>query len=243
DTSSNNLANVNTTGFKRMLTQFQDLVYTTTRTPGSIAQQGRPLPDGLQLGHGVAISANEKVFTTGTLNSTSNPYDMAIDGDGFFQVTMPSGMIYYTRAGNLTINNTGNLVTSDGFQINPQISIPQNATSVSIGTDGSVSVATPGNTSPTQVGQITLVRFQNPAGLSNEGRNLYMQTLSSGSPIQTQAGQNGAGLIRQGYLEGSNVDVVAEMVNLIMAQRAYEFNTKAITTADQMLSFTTNLIR
>jgi flagellar basal-body rod protein FlgG len=243
DTSSNNLANVNTTGFKRMLTQFQDLIYLDQRMPGSIAQQGMPLPDGLQVGHGVAVSANEKVFTTGTLNNTSNPYDMAIDGDGFFQVTMPSGMIYYTRAGNFAINNTGTLVTSDGFLINPQISIPQNATSVSIGTDGSVSVMTPGSTSPSQVGQLTLVRFQNPPGLNNEGRNLYSQTLASGSPVQTTAGQNGAGLIRQGFLEASNVDVVAEMVNLILAQRAYEFNTKAITTADQMLSFTTNLIR
>jgi flagellar basal-body rod protein FlgG len=243
DSASNNLANVNTTGFKRMQPQFQDLLYLTDRTPGSIAQQGMPLPNGLQVGSGVAISSNQKVFTSGTLNNTSNPYDVAIDGDGFFQVTMPNGMIYYTRAGNFSINNTGNLVTSDGFLINPQISIPQNAMSVSIGTDGSVSVTTPGATTPTQVGQLQLVRFQNPAGLENQGRNLYMQTLASGAPVQTIAGQNGAGLIRQGFLEGSNVDVVAEMVNLILAQRAYEFNTKAITTADQMLSFTTNLIR
>jgi flagellar basal-body rod protein FlgG len=243
DTSSNNLANVNTVGFKRMIPQFQDLIYVSDRIPGSIAQQGMPLPNGLQVGHGVAVSSNEKVFTSGTLNNTGNPYDVAIDGDGFFQVTMPNGMIYYTRAGNFSINNTGNLVTSDGFLINPQISIPQNAISVSIGQDGSVSVMTPGSTTPTQVGQLQLVRFQNPAGLNNEGRNLYSQTLASGSPVQTQAGQNGAGLIRQGFLEGSNVDVVAEMVNLILAQRAYEFNTKAITTADQMLSFTTNLIR
>ncbi len=243
DSSSNNLANVNTTGFKRMQPQFQDLIYLTDRQPGSIAQQGLPLPTGLQVGTGVAISGNQKVFTAGTLNNTSNPYDVAIDGDGFFQVTMPNGLIYYTRAGNFSINNNGTIVTSDGFQINPQLNIPQNAISVSIGTDGTLSVMTPGGTSPTQIGQLTLVRFQNPAGLNNEGRNLYSQTLASGSPIQTQAGQNGAGLIRQGFLEGSNVDVVAEMVNLIVAQRAYEFNTKAITTADQMLSFTTNLIR
>jgi flagellar basal-body rod protein FlgG len=243
DSTSNNLANVNTTGFKRMQPQFQDLIYLTDRTPGSIAQQGLALPTGLQVGSGVAVSGNQKVFTAGTLNNTSNPYDMAIDGDGFFQVTMPSGQINYTRAGNFSINSNGNLVTSDGFLLNPQIAVPQAATSVSVGTDGTVSVMTPGATSPTQVGQITLVRFQNPAGLNNEGRNLYSQTMSSGSPVQTQAGQNGSGLIRQGFLEGSNVDVVAEMVNLIVAQRAYEFNTKAITTADQMLSFTTNLIR
>jgi flagellar basal-body rod protein FlgG len=243
DTTSNNLANVNTTGFKRMQPQFQDLIYVNEHTPGSIAQQGLPLPTGLQLGSGVAISGTQKVFTPGTLNNTTNPYDVAVDGDGFFQVTMPSGLIEYTRAGNFSLNNNGNLVTSDGFLINPQIAVPQTATSVSIGTDGTVSVMTPGATAPTQVGQLTLVRFQNPAGLNNEGRNLYSATQSSGQPVQTQPGQQGAGLIRQGFLEGSNVDVVAEMVNLILAQRAYEFNTKAITTADQMLSSTTNLIR
>ncbi len=219
DTTSNNLANVNTTGFKRMSPQFQDLIYVTERTPGSIAQQGLPLPTGLQLGSGVAVSGTEKIFTPGTLNNTTNPYDVAIDGDGFFQVTMPSGLTEYTRAGNFSLNNNGNLVTSDGFLINPQIAIPQAATSVSIGTDGTVSVMTPGATAPTQVGQLTLVRFQNPAGLNNEGRNLYSATQSSGQAVQTQPGQQGAGLIRQGYLEGSNVDVVAEMVNLIVAQR------------------------
>jgi flagellar basal-body rod protein FlgG len=243
DTTSNNLANVNTTGFKRMQPQFQDLIYVTQRAPGSFATQGLPLPTGLQVGSGVAISGNQKVFTPGTLNNTTNPYDVAIDGDGFFQVVLPSGQIYYTRAGNFSLNSNGNLVTSDGFLLNPQLTIPQNALSVSIGTDGTLSVATPGSPTPTQLGQLTLVRFQNPAGLSNEGRNLYTQTQSSGQPIQTTPGQQGAGLIRQGFLEGSNVDVVAEMVNLIVAQRAYEFNTKAITTADQMLSSTTNLIR
>jgi flagellar basal-body rod protein FlgG len=243
DTTANNLANVNTTGFKRMQPQFQDLIYLTERTPGSIAQQGLPLPTGLQVGHGVAISGNQKVFTPGTLINTSNPYDVAVDGDGFFQVLLPNGQQYYTRAGNFSINSNGNLVTSDGFLLSPQISIPQNALSVSVGTDGTVSVMVPGSTAPTQVGQLQLTRFQNPAGLSNEGRNLYSVTQSSGQPIQTTPGQQGAGFIRQGFLEGSNVDVVAEMVNLILAQRAYEFNTKSITTADQMLSFTTNLIR
>jgi flagellar basal-body rod protein FlgG len=243
DTTSNNLANVNTTGFKRMQPQFQDLIYVTQRTPGSTASQGLPLPTGLQIGSGVAISGNQKVFTPGTLNNTTNPYDVAVDGDGFFQVTLPSGEIRYTRAGNFSLNSNGNLVTSDGFLLTPQLSIPQNSLSVSVGTDGTVSVTTPGSSAPTQVGQLTLVRFQNPAGLSNEGRNMYSQTQSSGQPITTTPGQQGAGLIRQGFLEGSNVDVVAEMVNLILAQRAYEFNTKAITTADQMLSSTTNLIR
>jgi flagellar basal-body rod protein FlgG len=243
NTTSNNLANINTTGFKRMQPEFQDLIYVTERTPGSIAQQGLPLPTGLQVGSGVAISGNQKIFTPGTLVNTSNPYDVAIDGDGFFQVTMPTGQIYYTRAGNFNLNNNGNLVTADGFLLNPQIAIPQTAVSVSIGTDGTVSVMTPGSIAPTQVGQLTLVRFQNPAGLNNEGRNLYSATQASGQPIQTQAGQQGSGLIRQGFLENSNVDVVAEMVNLILAQRAYEFNTKAITTADEMLSSTTNLIR
>jgi flagellar basal-body rod protein FlgG len=243
DTTSNNLANVNTTGFKRMQPEFQDLLYVTQRQPGSTASQGLPLPTGLQLGSGVAISGNMKIFTPGTLNSTNNPYNVAIDGDGFFQVTQPNGQLYYTRDGNFNLNSNGNLVTADGFLISPQLTIPQNALSVSIGTDGTVSVTTPGSTAPTQVGQLTVVRFQNPAGLNSEGRNLYSQTQSSGQPIQTTAGQQGAGLIRQGYLEGSNVDVVAEMVNLIVAQRAYEFNTKAITTADQMLSATTNLIR
>jgi flagellar basal-body rod protein FlgG len=243
DTTSNNLANVNTTGFKRMQPQFQDLIYLTDRTPGSAASQGLALPTGLQVGNGVAISGNQKVFTPGTLVNTSNPYDVAIDGEGFFQVTLPNGQIYYTRAGNFSLNSNGNLVTSDGFLLSPQLTIPQNALSVSIGTDGTISVTTPGATAPTQIGQLTMTRFQNPAGLNNEGRNLYAATQSSGQPIQTTPGQQGAGLIRQGFLEGSNVDVVAEMVNLITAQRAYEFNTKAITTADQMLSFTTNLIR
>lgn len=243
DTTSNNLANVNTTGFKRSQPAFQDLLYVDNLVPNSYAAQGLSTPTGLQVGSGVRISGNTKIFTPGTLNNTTNPYDIAIDGDGFLQITMPNGDIRYTRDGSLHLNANNNLVTADGFLVSPQISVPQNALSLSIGTDGTITATMPNVTTPTQIGQLQLVRFPNPAGLSSEGRNLFSQTLSSGNPIQTIAGQQGAGLLRQGFLEGSNVDVVHELTNLILAQRAYEFNTRAIRSSDEMLSDTNNLIQ
>lgn len=184
-----------------------------------------------------------KIFTQGALVNTQNPFDVAIEGDGFFQVTLPSGETRYTRDGALRVNSTGTLVTSDGFQITPQITIPQSALNVTIGPDGTVTATTAGATAPTQLGQITLVRFQNPSGLSAQGRNQFAETPSSGAPVTATPGQNGIGLVQQGFLERSNVDVVTELVGLITAQRAYEFNTRAVRTADNMLSSTTELIR
>jgi flagellar basal-body rod protein FlgG len=243
DNTANNLANVNTTGFKKGQTDFEDLIYVTQRQPGSEAAQGLNVPTGLQVGSGVRVNGITKIFTSGALVNTGNPLDVAIEGDGFLQVSLPNGETRYTRDGTLRLNSVGNLVTSDGFLISPQVTIPQEALSISIGADGTISVQNAGSTTPTSVGQLTLVRFPNPAGLSAEGRNLFAETASSGSPTTATPGLNGTGMLRQGFLERSNVDVVGELVNLILAQRAYEFNTRSIRTADNMLSETTQLIR
>lgn len=244
DTTANNLANVNTTGFKRSQTDFQDLIYVNQRPPGAEVAQNLQVPTGLQIGSGVRVAGNTKSFIIGTLENTGNQFDIAIEGDGFIQVNLPNGQIRYSRDGALRVNQQGQLVTTDGFQITPNITIPQDAQSVSIGTDGTIGVITASSpTTISQLGQITLTRFINPAGLSSEGRNLYSATASSGQPQTANPGTNGAGLIRQGFLERSNVEVVTELVHLITAQRAYEFNTKAIQVADAMLSDTTNLTR
>ena len=244
DNTANNLANVNTNGFKKSQADFQDLIYVNERVPGAVAAQGLQSPTGIQIGSGVRIAGTTKVFTQGGLVNTTNPLDVAIQGEGFFQLTLPSGETRYTRDGALRLNNVGNLVTSDGFLIQPQLTIPQSAVSVSIGSDGTVSVVNAGATNTsTLLGQLTLVRFQNPAGLSAEGKNLLAESASSGAPITATPGLNGTGLIQQGFQERSNVDVVSELVNLIIAQRAYEFNTKVITTANQMLLSTTSLIQ
>jgi flagellar basal-body rod protein FlgG len=244
DNTSNNIANVNTNGFKKGEVAFQDLLYVNQQAPGGTVAQGLQVPTGLQLGSGVRVAGVAKIFSPGSLVNTTNPYDVAVEGDGFFQVTMPDGELRYTRDGALRLNAQGNLVTSDGFLITPQLTIPVTAVSVSIGADGTVSVTNAGATNTTTtLGQLTLVRFQNPAGLSSEGRNLFSETASSGPPNIATPGQNGVGLTRQGFLERSNVDVVSELVNLILAQRAYEFNTRAVRTADNMLASTTDLIR
>jgi flagellar basal-body rod protein FlgG len=244
DNTSNNLANVNTNGFKKGQADFQDLIYVTERVPGSEAFQGLQVPTGLQIGSGVRVAGITKVFTQGGLVNTQNPNDVAIEGQGFLQVTLPNGELRYTRDGALRLNAVGNLVTSDGFLLSPQITIPQDAVSVSIAPDGTVSVINAGATNASvNLGQITLVRFPNNAGLSAEGRNLFAETASSGAPIIATPGLNGTGLIRQGFLERSNVDVVTELVGLILAQRAYEFNTRAVRTSDNMLSATSELIR
>jgi flagellar basal-body rod protein FlgG len=244
DNTSNNLANVNTNGFKKGEVAFEDLIYVNARAPGAVTAQGQQFPTGLQIGSGVQVNGITKIFSQGSLVNTQNPFDVAVEGDGFFQVTLPNGELRYTRDGALRLNAQGNLVTSDGFLISPQISIPPTALSVSVGTDGTISITNAGaqNTS-TILGQLTLVRFQNPAGLSAEGRNLLAESAASGAPIIATPGQNGVGLTRQGFLERSNVDVVTELVNLIIAQRAYEFNTRAVRTADNMLASTTDLIR
>lgn len=243
DNTSNNLANVNTTGFKKGQADFQDLIYVTQRVPGSEAAQGLTVPTGLQIGSGVRVAGITKVFSPGAVVNTGNPLDVAIEGDGFFQVSLPNGETRYTRDGALRLNSVGNLVTSDGFLISPQVTIPQEALSVSIGADGTISVLNAGSPTPTSVGQLTLVRFPNPAGLSAEGRNLFAESASSGSPNTATPGLNGTGFLRQAFLERSNVDVVSELVNLILAQRAYEFNTRSIKTADNMLAETSQLIR
>jgi flagellar basal-body rod protein FlgG len=243
DNTANNLANINTNGFKKSQVDFQDLIYVTEHTPGSEVAQGLQAPVGLQIGSGVRVAGTTKIYTPGTLANTGNPLDVAVEGDGFFQINLPNGDVRYTRDGAFSLNANGNIVNIDGFPLQPQVSIPQDAQSVSIGSDGTVSVTTSGSTASTILGQLTLVRFPNPSGLSNVGRNLMAATASSGSPIIATPGLSGTGLIRQAFLERSNVDVVTELVNLITAQRAYEINTRAIRTADDMLSNTTNLTR
>jgi flagellar basal-body rod protein FlgG len=244
DNTANNIANVNTNGFKKGQVDFQDLIYINARTPGSDVAQGLQVPTGLQIGSGVRVASITKVFTEGALINTQNPFDVAIEGDGFFQVTLPSGELRYTRDGALRVNAQGSLVTSDGFLISPQITIPQGVISVSIGSDGTVTAQQAGALNASvNLGQLTLVRFVNPAGLSAEGRNLFAETASSGAPVIATPGQNGVGLTRQGFLERANVDVVTELISLILAQRAYEFNTRAVRTADNMLASTTDLVR
>jgi flagellar basal-body rod protein FlgG len=243
DNTANNLANVNTGGFKRNEIQFQDLIYSTLRAPGAEVLAGTAVPSSLQLGNGVRVAGNSKIFTEGTLQNTGNPLDMAITGEGFFQVLAPDGTTRYTRDGAFRLNATGALVNADGFALTPAITIPANALSVTIGTDGTVSVLTPPGTTATVVGQITLARFANPAGLNAAGRNLFLESPASGAPVTTTPGIGGAGLIQQGFLEGSNVEVVQELVNLILAQRAYEFNTKAVRVSDEMLAATNNLVQ
>jgi len=244
DNTANNLANVNTNGFKKGQADFQDLLYISERQPGAVGAQGLQVPTGLQIGSGARVAGITKVFTPGALTNTANPTDIAIEGDGFIQITLPNGEQRYTRDGALRLNDIGNLVTSDGFLVNPQVTIPVTAVSVSIGSDGTISVQNAGATNvTTQLGQLTLVRFQNPAGLNAEGRNLFSETASSGTPNISTPGLNGAGFIRQGFLERSNVDPVTELVSLILAQRAYEFNTRAVRTSDNMLQATSELIR
>jgi len=244
DNTSNNLANVNTNAFKASAVEFQDLIYVTQRPAGSDAAQGLQVPTGFQIGSGARVVGTTKLFSQGVLQNTGNQLDVAIQGNGFFQITMPDGTIQYTRDGSFRQNQNGQLVNSDGFLVQPQITIPPDAVSVTIGLDGTVSVISSGapNTAR-QLGQLQLIRFLNPAGLSSNGNNLYSESASSGAPLPTVPGQNGAGTIQQGFLEGSNVNVVQELINLILAQRAYEFNSRAVRTADEMLSDTNNLTR
>jgi flagellar basal-body rod protein FlgG len=234
DTISNNLANVNTTGFRGNQARFQDLVYQQLRAPGTPVGPSM-IPVGQEVGLGVKVGSSEKVFTQGNPVQTGNPLDLAIQGDGFFQVTMPDGTTAYTRDGSFKLDSNGALVTADGYFVQPQITIPQNAQQLSVGTDGTVTALVPGSTQPQQLGQIQLARFVNPAGLSPTGQNLFTQTAASGTPVVTQPGLNGAGTILNGYVEGSNVQVVQELVNMIVAQRAFEANSKSISAADQML--------
>lgn len=237
---SNNLANVSTTGFKRGRPVFQDLLYQNVRQAGGQSSQDTILPSGLSLGTGVSTVATEKLFMQGNLAKTDNALDVAIDGRGFLQVLLPDGTVTYTRDGSLKLDNQGQLVNADGFVIDPSVTIPENAQSITIGADGVVSVMTPGATAPTQVGSIQLSDFINPAGLQPIGKNLFVETVASGSPQVGTPGLNGLGMLAQGSLESSNVNVVEELINMIEAQRAYEMNSKAIETSDRMLAYVTN---
>ena len=244
DNTANNLANLNTTAFKGSTVEFEDLLYTTVRQPGALSAQGQQLPTGVQLGNGVRVAGTTRNFTPGTLQNTGNPLNIAIQGDGFFQITNPNGGYFYTRDGTFQLNSTNQLVTADGYTVNPQMTFPADATSITVGTDGTVSAMTAGSpTTATQVGRLTVAHFPNAAGLSGIGGNLYAQTPASGTAALYTPGLNGTGTLQGGFLENSNVNVVTEMVNLIQAQRAYEFNSKAVTVADQMLSYTNDLVR
>jgi flagellar basal-body rod protein FlgG len=235
DVISNNLANVSTTGFKKSRAVFEDLLYQTIRQPGAQSSQQTQLPSGLQLGTGVRPVATERIHTQGNLQQTGNAKDVAIQGAGFFQVLMPDGSAAYTRDGSFQVDNQGQLVTSSGFVVQPAITIPDNAQSITIGRDGTVSVQVSGAAAPTTVGTLQVTTFINPAGLESKGENLYAETSASGTPNTNTPGTNGAGTLLQSYTETSNVNVVEELVNMIQTQRAYEINSKAITTSDQML--------
>ncbi len=235
DVVANNLANVSTNGFKRSRAVFEDLLYQTIRQPGAQSSQQTQLPSGLQIGTGVRPVAAERIHTQGNLQQTGNQLDVAIQGSGFFQVLMPDGSTGYTRDGAFQRDSQGQLVTASGFPVQPAITLPANAISVTIGRDGVVSVTQPGVAAPVQVGSIQVTSFINPSGLQSMGENLFQETASSGTPSTNVPGTNGSGLLSQNYLETSNVNVVEEMVNMIQTQRAYEINSKAITTSDQML--------
>jgi flagellar basal-body rod protein FlgG len=241
DVIANNLANVSSNGFKRSRAVFEDLLYQTIRQPGAQSSQQTQLPSGLQLGTGVRPVATEKIHTQGNLQQTGNDKDVAIQGKGFFQVLMPDGSTAYTRDGAFQADNQGQLVTSSGFPVQPAITVPADAESLTIGRDGTVSVLLAGATAPTQVGSLQLATFINTAGLQAKGENLYSETSASGNASTNAPGANGAGFLTQGYVETSNVNVVEELVNMIQTQRAYEINSKAITTSDQMLQKLTQM--
>lgn len=235
DVIANNLANVSTNGFKRQRAVFEDLLYQTLRQPGAQSSEQTTLPSGLQIGTGVRPVATERLHSQGNLSQTNNSKDIAIKGEGFFQVQMPDGTNAYTRDGSFQIDQNGQLVTAGGFQVQPAITIPANALSMTVGRDGIVSVTLQGQTATQQVGQLTLTTFINNSGLESVGENLYQETASSGAPNETTPGLNGGGLLYQGYVETSNVNVAEELVNMIQTQRAYEINSKAVSTSDQML--------
>jgi flagellar basal-body rod protein FlgG len=241
DVVANNLANVSTNGFKKSRAVFEDLLYQNIRQPGAQSSQQTQLPSGLQIGTGVRAVATERLHTQGNLQQTGNNKDLAISGAGFFQVLQPDGTTGYTRDGSFQVDAQGQMVTSNGFPVQPAITIPANALSVTIGSDGTVSVTQPGTAAATQVGQLQLSTFMNPSGLESKGGNTYAETAASGTPNGSSPGTNGTGTIAQGFVETSNVNVVEEMVNMIQTQRAYELNSKAITTSDQMLQKLANL--
>ncbi|GMT42795.1 MAG: flagellar basal-body rod protein FlgG [bacterium] len=240
---SNNLANVNTLGFKRSRAEFQDLLYQTLRMPGTQTLTGSQIPAGIQIGMGTKLAAVSKLFTQGDFQQTGNELDMAIEGKGFFQVQQTDGTIAYTRNGTFRLDNSGQLVNSDGYLMEPSIVVPNDAELISIDNNGEVSVTQPGSVTPNVIGTIELANFINPAGLMSIGRGLYEESDASGPSIIGIPGENELGLIQQGFVESSNVNVVEELTNMILAQRAYELNSKAISTSDEMLQTANNTKR
>jgi flagellar basal-body rod protein FlgG len=241
DVIANNLANVSTNGFKRARAVFEDLLYQTLRQPGAQSSQQTTIPSGLMLGSGVRPISTERIFTQGNVTQTGNGLDIAINGPGFFQIQMPDGTLAYTRDGSFQKDSTGQVVTSSGYVLSPALAIPANATSVTISRDGIVSVMLAGSTTTTQAGTIQLANFVNPGGLQSTGENLFVETASSGTPTPNTPGTNGTGVLNQGYVETSNVNVAEELVSMIQTQRAYEMNSKVITTSDAMLGRLTQL--
>ena len=243
DTIANNLANLNTTGFKRSMLDFQDLMYVKLAEPGQEVAAGVRSPTGFEIGSGVRPASTLKVFGQGEMENTGRSLDVAIEGMGFIKVTTPGGDVRYTRDGSLRLDANGNLVTANGYLLEPNISVPADYRTIYIGKDGTVSVTTGGGGTPTLAGSITLARFPNPSGLSSLGGNLYGETPASGTAIEGSPGQDGMGSLQQGFLERSNVQMVTELVNLIKAQRAYEINSRAIKAGDQMLTTATRLVQ
>ncbi len=242
DDIANNLANANTNGFKMRRTQFQDLLYQSYLQPGTASGSQSIVPSGLQIGLGTRPASNEIIFTQGNFQETDNPLDLVIQGKGFFQVQLPNGQLAYTRDGGFQLDSNGNIVDSSGYPISPSITIPSQAQSVTIATDGTVSYTQPGQTTAQVAGQIQLANFANPAGLSSIGQNLMQQTDASGAPtVGIPGGQEGNGTLMQGYVEGSNVSVVEEFINMIVSQRAYESCSKVVQTADQMYQMVNNI--
>ena len=241
DVTSNNLANVSTNGYKRARAVFEDLLYQTLRQPGASSSAQTPIPSGLQIGTGVRPVSTNRNFTQGNLTQTGNSLDIAIQGEGFFQIQLPDGTLGYTRDGAFQKDSQGQIVTSNGYPLSPAITIPSNALTISVGTDGVITVLQSGSATPVQVGQIQLANFVNVGGLQSMGQNLFLETASSGTATPNTPGTNGVGLLNQGYVETSNVNVVEELVNMITTQRAYEINSRAIQTSDQMLARLTQL--
>jgi len=244
DAIANNLANVNTTGFKRSRVNFQDLLYETIKPAGSETTAGTTIPEGIQIGHGVRPSAVSKIFSSGSAIQTGNPLDLMIEGDGFFQIELPDGTTAYTRDGAFKINEEGTVMTVDGYPLTPAITIPTETELITIGADGTVSARVPGDNTPQNIGTLELARFSNPAGLDARlGRNLFLETQASGAPNVGQPGLDGLGTIAQGFLENSNVQVVEEVIQMIIAQRAYEANSRVIQASDEMLQTANNVRR
>ena len=240
---AHNLANVNTSGFKVSRIDFEDLLYQSLKAAGATSAAGYQVPTGMDVGLGVRPAAIQKIFLQGDYHQTQNPLDLAIEGKGFFKVTMPDGQIAYTRSGSFKLDSEGRIVTSEGYPLDPEIVIPAQAITVTVDPDGTINVTLPGQIQPSQVGRIELADFVNPAGLKAIGKNLFLPTAASGDPTTGNPGENGMGTIAQGFLEMSNVDMVTELVEMIMAQRAYEINGKVIQSADDMLQIVSNLKR